>query len=250
VPVQSAPTDHLPAPGEAVMELNRREMLMGTVAVATAESLALLIGTGAASAATHPTLRMGSRGPEVLALQRRLTSLGYWLARADGRFGDLTQQAVVAIQKVGGLVRNGECGPLTWSRVDAGTRPRARSAHGHVIEVNKATQTLLVVDSAVVKRIYNVSTGSNQRYLLDGKWQIALTPSGSFRVFRDVDAWDSGPLGKLYRPKYFNRGIAIHGYPSVPSRPASHGCCRVSLPAMDTLWGAGGLQLGTPVLVY
>jgi N-acetylmuramoyl-L-alanine amidase len=232
------------------MEFNCRDMLKGTAAVATAQSLTLFVGAGAASAAARSTLRMGSRGPEVLALQRKLTSLGYWLATADGQFGDLTRQAVVAIQKVGGLPRNGECGPLTWSRVDAGIRPRARSIKDHVIEVSKATQTLLIVDSGVVKRIYNVSTGSNQRYFSAGMWQIALTPSGSFRVFRHVNAWDSGPLGKLYRPKYFNRGIAVHGYPSVPPTPASHGCCRVSLPAMDNLWGAGGLPLGTPVLVY
>ena len=232
------------------MEFNRRDMLKGAGAVATAESLTLLLGAGAASAATRSTLRMGSRGPEVLALQRKLTSLGYWLGAADGQFGDLTRQAVVAVQKVGGLLRNGECGPLTWSRVNAGIRPRARSTKGHVIEVNKATQTLLIVDSGVVKRIYNSCTGSKQRYFSAGKWQVALTPSGSFRVFRHVNAWDSGPLGKLYRPKYFNGGIAVHGYPFVPPTPASHGCCRVSLPAMDSLWGAAGMQLGSPVLVY
>jgi L,D-transpeptidase catalytic domain/Putative peptidoglycan binding domain len=248
--VQNAPADLSFAPGEAMMGFNRRDMFKGTAAFATAESLTLLVGAGAAAAATRSTLRMGSRGPQVLAMQRRLTSLGYWLGAPDGQFGDLTRQAVVTIQKVGALLRNGECGPLTWSRLDAGIRPRARSAKGHVIEVNKATQTLLIVDSGVVKRIYNTSTGSNQRYFSEGKWQVALTPSGSFRVFRHVNSWDSGPLGKLYRPKYFNGGIAIHGYSSVPSTPASHGCCRVSLPAMDNLWGAGGLQLGTAVLVY
>ena len=237
------------------MEVNRRDMLKGAAAVAAAGSLTLFEGAGIASAATRrsairSTMRMGSGGPEVLALQRRLSSLGYWLGVTDGHFGDLTRQAVVAIQKVGGLVRNGQCGPPTWSRVDAGIRPRARSAKGHVIEVSKATQTLLIVDSGVVRRIYNLSTGSNQRYFSEGRWQIALTPSGSFRVFRHVNAWDNGPLGPLYRPKYFNRGIAIHGYPSVPSTPVSHGCCRVSLPAMDNLWGAGVLELGTPVLVY
>ena len=179
---------------------------------------------------------MGSHGSQVLALQRRLTSLGYWLGKTDGRFGDLTRQAVVAIQKVGHLLRDGECGPRTWSRLDSGLRPKARSVKGHVIEVNKATQTLLIVESGVVRRIYNTSTGSNKRYYQDTKWHVAVTPSGSFRVFRRANAWDNGPLGKLYRPQYFNRGIAVHGYPSVPSTPASHGCCRVSLPAMDNLW--------------
>jgi len=134
--------------------------------------------------------------------------------------------------------------------VDAGTRPRNRSAKGHVVEINKTTQTLLVVDSGVVKGIYNTSTGSGLRYLQGGTWHVAVTPSGTFRVFRRVNGWRSGPLGKLYRPQYFNAGIAVHGYQSVPSTPASHGCARVSLPAMDNLWGATGMQVGTPVLVY
>jgi lipoprotein-anchoring transpeptidase ErfK/SrfK len=106
------------------------------------------------------------------------------------------------------------------------------------------------VDAGVVRRIYSTSTGSGLRYLSGGTWHTALTPSGSFRVFRRVNAWDTGPLGKLYRPQYFNGGIAVHGYTSVPSTPASHGCCRVSLPAMDNLWGASGIQVGTGVLVY
>lgn len=231
------------------MQLNRRDVLKGA-AIATAGSLTVLTGAETASAATHSTVRVGSRGSQVLVLQRRLSSLGYWLGAADGQFGDLTRQAVVALQKVAGLGRDGVCGPLTWTRVDAGVRPRARSTSGHVIEINKATQTLLVVHSRVVRGIYSTSTGSNQRYYQDAAWHIASTPSGSFRVFRQVNAWDTAPLGKLYRPKYFNRGIAVHGYPSVPVTAASHGCARVSLPAMNNLWGAAGMPLGTRVLVY
>jgi len=232
------------------MELNRRDLLRGAGAVATAGSLTFFGGAGTALAATGPTLRVGSHGAQVLALQRRLTSLGYWLGRSDGSFGDLTRQAVVALQKVAGLPRDGVCGPATLSRVVSGIRPLARSRKGHVVEISKTTQTLLIVDSGVVKGIYNTSTGSGQRYFSAGNWHTALTPTGSFRVYRQVNAWDPGPLGKLYRPKYFNRGIAIHGYTQVPSTAASHGCCRVSLQAIDNLWGVRGIPVGTAVLVY
>jgi N-acetylmuramoyl-L-alanine amidase len=135
--------------------------------VATAGSPKVLTGAGTASAATH-RLRVGSHGSQVLALEQGLTSLGYWRGGMDGAFGDLTQQAVVAIQKIASLSRKGIRGPVTWSRVDAGIRPRAQSARGHVVEIAKTTQTLLIVDSGIVKRIYNTSTGSNQRYYLDG----------------------------------------------------------------------------------
>jgi peptidoglycan hydrolase-like protein with peptidoglycan-binding domain len=232
------------------MELDRQDVLNGAPVARDGSLTAVLTAPGKASRATRPTLRVGSRGSAVLALQERLAALGYWLGRVDEQFGDLTRQAVVAIQKVSGLSRDGICGPLTWARLDAGTRPKARSAAGHVVEIRKTTQTLLIVDSGVVRRIYNTSTGSSQRYLQDGSWRIATTPSGSFRVSLRVDGWRNGPLGGLYRPQYFKEDIAVHGYTSVPSSPASHGCCRVSLPAMDNLWGVGGMQVGSSVIVY
>lgn len=231
------------------MLLNRRDMLKGA-AVLTTGSVTMLAGAGTAAAVTHPTLRVGSHGSQVVALQRRLASLGYWLGAADGQFGDLTRQSVMAIQKVARIGRDGVCGPATWSKVDAGKRPVVRSGSGHVVEINKATQTLMVVDSGVVRRTYNTSTGSGVRYYQGGRWHSATTPSGSFRVFRRVNGWDDGPLGDLYRPQYFNGGIAVHGLASVPAYPASHGCARVSLPGMNNLWAAGGMTVGTRVLVY
>jgi hypothetical protein len=231
------------------MPLSRRDLLRGTTAVVTAGSLTLVVDADSASAAAHPTLRMGSHGAAVRTLQRRLTTLGYWLGGADGRFGDVTRQAVVAVQKVAGLTRDGVCGPATWSRVDAGVRPGARSRTGRVVEIDKRTQTLVVADAGLVQWIFNTSTGSGRKYRSGGRVHTAVTPSGSFHVFRRVDGWDEGPLGRLYRPQYFNDGIAVHGYPLVPSTPASHGCCRVSLTAMDFLWVAGGMRIGTCVLV-
>lgn len=230
------------------MELNRRSVLQAA-AVATAGGAITIASAGTASAA-QPTLRRGSSGTAVRTLQSRLSSLGYWLGSVDGQFGDLTHQAVVAIQKASGIARDGICGAVTWSRANAGVRPGARSRAGHVIEVNKARQLLLVVDSGRVSRILNTSTGSGQRYYSGGRWHTAVTPAGSFRVFRQVNGWDTGPLGSLWRPKYFNGGIAVHGYSSVPAYPASHGCCRVSIPAMTMLWGMGGIAIGNAVLVY
>ena len=125
------------------MSISRRDLLRGTAGVAAAGSLPLVLGAGNAVAASHPTLRMGSHGAAVLALQRRLTSLGYWLGAADGQFGDLTRQAVVAVQKVAGLARDGVCGPATWARVDAGVRPTAQTTKGRVVEIDKVTQTLV-----------------------------------------------------------------------------------------------------------
>ena len=79
---------------------------------------------------------------------------------------------------------------------------------------------------------------------------MALTPEGSFHVERQINGTRISDLGELYRPKYFTGGYAIHGSPSIPPYPASHGCVRVSNGAINFLWDSGSLPIGTPVLVY
>ena len=79
----------------------------------------------------------------------------------------------------------------------------------------------------------------------------AVTPVGTFRINRErPDGWWVGDLGQIYRPKYFIGGVAIHGSLSVPAYPASHGCVRVSVAAMDMIWEQEILPRGTTVVVY
>ncbi len=76
-------------------------------------------------------------------------------------------------------------------------------------------------------------------------------PAGRHTVYYQVDGWQDGRLGPMYRPKYFHGdGIAVHGYHSVPPWPASHGCVRVSFDAMDHIWSHGLMPLESTVLVY
>ncbi len=203
---------------------------------------------------TVPTraLEPGQRGPDVVALQRRLLDLGYWVSGTNGTYGHTTRQAVMALQKAAGLDRDGVAGPKTMQALHDGVRPSARSSQGHVIEIDKQRQLVKIVDGGRVSHIFNTSTGSGQPYrsATDGQTHIARTPSGSFRVTREVRGWRDAPLGRLYNAKYFNGGIALHGSNSIPGYPASHGCARVSVPAMDHLWSAGLVPIGTRVLVY
>jgi lipoprotein-anchoring transpeptidase ErfK/SrfK len=186
-----------------------------------------------------------------MSLQRRLTDLGYWLGEADGTFGALTQQAVYALQKASGLTRDGVAGPRTRRALDAGTRPEARTRDGHVLEVDLDRQLLLVVDDGDVRHVLNTSTGTFEPYTYAGERYLADTPRGRWTISRQIDGWREGNLGRLYRPKYFHPdGIAVHGYTSVPPYPASHGCVRVSLAAIDWIWRSGLAPVGTTVLVY
>jgi peptidoglycan hydrolase-like protein with peptidoglycan-binding domain len=196
-------------------------------------------------------LQLGETGPQVTALQQRLTDLGYWMGTPDGSYGQLTRQAVMAFQKAEGLGRDGTAGPITQERLAVAGRPVARNPSGDHIEIDLERQILLVVRGGQVQWAFNTSTGNGEAYTSSsGGSAIAATPPGQFTINRQVDGIREAPLGTLYRPKYFNGGIAMHGSGSIPATPASHGCARLTNAAMDLLWSSGVAEIGTPVLVY
>jgi putative cell wall-binding protein len=196
-------------------------------------------------------LGRGDSGPAVLALQQRLTSLGYWLGTPDGSYGTLTAQAVLAFQKVEGLPRTGVYDAPTRSRLARATRPTPRVTSGDHIEVDKARQVLFVVRAGRLAWALNTSTGTERPYTYGGQTYVAHTPTGTFTISRQIDGVRESRLGTLYRPKYFTAdGVAIHGSASVPAYPASHGCVRVTNAAMDWIWAENLAPLGSRVIVY
>ncbi|MDF2093416.1 L,D-transpeptidase family protein [Knoellia sp. 3-2P3] len=195
------------------------------------------------------TLHPGDSGAYVLSVQQRLSSLGYWLGTPDGTYGYLTSQAVMALQKSAGLGRDGVFGPATRRALQAGVRPQSRIG-GTGLEIDLQRQVLLVVRGGAVTTILNTSTGNGEPFEYYGRTARAVTPAGTYSVFRTVDGNDEGPLGDLWRPRYFNGGIAVHGAASVPAYPASHGCARVSNAAMDMIWARALMPVGSRVVVY
>jgi PKD repeat protein len=179
-----------------------------------------------------PSLAPGSRGPSVVALERRLAELHYALQNIDGYYGNDTFEAVLAFQKVNGLPRTGRVEPWLWGRLARASVPRAYRG-GDYIEVDKTRQVLMIVRSGIVTKVVHVSTGATGN-----------TPLGSWHVYRKVGGWD----WVLWYPMYFKGGFAIHGYPSVPAFPASHGCVRVPMWIAPSLFS--GNDYGTTVVVH
>jgi peptidoglycan hydrolase-like protein with peptidoglycan-binding domain len=202
------------------------------------------------SAPKPQKLKTGAKGAKVTALQERLADLGYWNGKADGSFGSLTHQAVYAVQKTAGLTRDGVVGPKTQKAIDDGVRPKAKSTKGHLVEINLKRQLLMIVDDGKVTTVFNTATGSNQHYVYEGNTYLAVTPKGHFTVGRQIDGQRDGPLGPLWRPKYFNGGIAMHGAASIPPYPASHGCARLTNAAINWIWANDKVPLKTKVWVY
>lgn len=232
-------------PRPAIAAPSRRAVLLGAGTVGAGMTL----GMGPASAV--PTLRKGSKGAAVTTLQKDLAGLKYWLGAADGSFGHLTQQAVYALQKVAGLSADGVVGPKTYAAIASGARPSRKITSGVGFEVDLARQIIVATTGGKLSYILNTSTGSGKRYYSGGRWKTATTPTGDFTMYSLYSkGWQSGPLGSLYRPGYYDRGWAIHGSNSVPSYPASHGCCRISVAASDMLWTRKWFIKGRRVLIH
>ena len=148
-------------------------------------------------------------------LERRLAQLHYLLRGVDSFYSYDTADAVLAFQKVNGLARTGRVTPLVWRRLQTAHAPRPRYRYGHHIEVDKSKQVLFEVDHGRVVRVVHVSTGATGN-----------TPVGLWHIYSKVPG--TLPTG-MFDSNFFLRGFAIHGYPSVPTYPASHGCVRTPI---------------------
>ena len=187
-----------------------------------------------------PSLSIGARGPLVAEMLGRLRDLGYEVPSTLNEFGYDAIESVYAFQKVEGLDRTGVADAQFWAHLDQALVPKPRylapAAH---IEVNKTKQVLYVVRNGKVVHISPVSTAG-----LPGRF----TPEGQFSIYRKVPGYDPSPLGILYKPMYFTGGYAIHGNPSVPPYPASHGCIRVPNFVIERLYDSE--PYGETVYVY
>ena len=195
------------------------------------------------------TARIGDHGKGVAALQRRLAALGYEVTQADGQFGPSTQHAVTAFQKVNRLDRDGVAGPKTMKALAHPRRPHPRlGGRALHLEADLTLQVVYVVRNGKIQQILDASSASGRSYVSQGEVRVAHTPEGSFSIGRKINGWHRSSLGLLYRPAYFDGPYAVHGAPSVPPFPASHGCIRITTTAMDGLYSK--LVPGTRMLVY
>jgi peptidoglycan hydrolase-like protein with peptidoglycan-binding domain len=201
----------------------------------------------------------GGGGAETARIQQRLLDLGFWLQGVDGSYGLTTRQAVMAFEKYMGLEADGSVDQATadaLTRIDL--RPIGRANSGTLVEVDKTKQLIFFVVDGQTQWVLNASTGNGEEYteadqntpgeVITG---ISLTPDGLHRVNRErPEGWWEGDLGEIYRPKYFVGGVAVHGSNSIPNYPASHGCVRVSVPAMDWIWETNLMPMKVPVWVH
>ena len=157
--------------------------------------------------------------------------------------------ALKTFQKFEGRKANGRLTREEFDAVMSASPPEAKDKGYRHVEVDLDRQVLLLTDDeGVVKQVLPVSTGSNKQYREKTMSGLAYTPRGRFRIYSKIAGWRKSPLGLLYYPSYFSDGLAIHGNPSVPDTPQSHGCIRIPMSAAVEI--SRQLPVGTILLIY
>jgi peptidoglycan hydrolase-like protein with peptidoglycan-binding domain len=176
-------------------------------------------------------LTVGDHGAVVLAYQRRLRALHFDPGAANGTYSPDMAYAVVAVEKLLGITRDGVIGPAVRLGLEHFTyKPALPKADANRVEINLDTQVLTVYKQWQPILVTTTSTGSGEYFCGgDDGCQYAITPTGHFHFQYLQNGWVTGKLGRMWNPYFFNGGIAVHGLESVPAYPASHGCARIPM---------------------
>jgi len=186
----------------------------------------------------------GTRSFEIQAYEQRLADVKFDPGPVDGSFDQKTAYAMEAVQKLAAFPVSGRIGPgeELYLETFQYAAPLVVPAYGQTLEpnrteVNITNQTVTLYENFQPRLISTTSTGSGENYCYNSPrenptqriCEDANTPSGRYTFYYFYKGWHKSPLGQLYNPFYFNKGIAIHGYSEVPALPASHGCVRIPM---------------------
>jgi len=219
--------------------------------IATLLTITLLLTSTSSAANTKGKKqdRGSLKRTELKEAERRLSEMGFRTGPVDGVIDGATQQALVTFQKWEGRTLTGRLTRAEFNAIRDADAPRPKDAGYKHVEVDLDRQVLLLTDDdGAVTTILPVSTGSGKQYKEKTMSGLAYTPRGRFRIYGKLEGWRKSPLGLLYYPNYFSDGLAIHGNPSVPHAPRSHGCVRIPMWAAKEI--SKQLPVGTIVLIY
>jgi len=183
-----------------------------------------------------PGLGQGSHGAFVEALQRRLIQLHYHTAGVNGDFDYRLADAVMAFHKVQGMSRTTYVDDATWKAL---TAPRTLVKHVTTVkphwEVNLTKQVAFYLVDNKVDQIFHISSGKPS----------TPTRPGQFRVYQKQPGYNQK---MMYYSSFFDGNRGLHGYSSVPSYAASHGCVR--MPIWSAKWVYNHAPYGIMVDIY
>ena len=148
------------------------------LALGTSAALAAESGGGETQSASAPTLRIGSTGSSVKAVQRRLR------VPVTGYYGQQTAAAVKRFQRRRGLTVDGIVGPATARALGVRIRSSSYASGGASPSSSNGSSGSRVRLPAVLKRIAQCESGGNPRAVSrDGRYR------GKFQF--DMATWRS-----------------------------------------------------------
>ena len=175
-------------------------------------------------------------GREALLFNRLLRRAGYHMGEeVDGEVGEATALAIMAMRKVHDLPRTESYEPRLFEmllRGDAEFEPAHRERGRHV-EVDVSRQVMALVEDGKATDVFHVSTGAGG------------TPSGEWTFYDKAPGYNAKGM---YYSAYYDGNYATHGYSSVPTYPASHGCTRNPIPYSVFIYD--WIEIGMPIHVY
>lgn len=221
---------------------------------------AVLLTPLSASAATSSDVREA---------QTIMTKFGIPTGKIDGDYGPNTARGLCAVRQMAGWSpnRNNVDGPLmsklrTWNKYSSLRQIKAPTLAGKstYLLVLQKCQAILYVQNGVYHRVMAASTGTNAAQSDDG--ESHKTPNGSWylgytsRTDGHPTGWSCSTLypescrrhpgvgvnskysdyGNMYNKRSIVGDVLLHGSTSVPPRPASHGCVRVTIADSDWMF--------------
>ncbi len=216
-----------------------------------------------AKVALDRTLSKGDTGDDVRRMQQRLKDLAFDPGvQLDGVYGETTAQAVWAYKALIVGERwdkdlSSKVTPAVWDRMQdpLGWTPRKTGSTPRHLEILLPEQVAVLVSDGQVRLVTHISSGSGKHWCLNRRpppkspndttattvttvttataaapeeyCGDSITPAGSYTFWAKRTGIFQGYYGDLYNPAFFNGGIAVHGFDSVPYYPDSHGCVRI-----------------------
>jgi lipoprotein-anchoring transpeptidase ErfK/SrfK len=185
---------------------------------------------------TYPDLDPGDSSDTVGIFTHLLAHRGYYTPTGDS-YNSRVGLAVLAYRKVNGMARTTNATPSmfrTLAKYQGGFKLKYPDGGRHV-EVDISRQVMALANNGKAHHIFHVSTGAPATPTITGHFSVY-----SKRPGRLSDG--------MYYSSFFHGGYAIHGYPSVPTYNASHGCVRV--PETFAIFIYNWLPIGTSVYTY
>ncbi len=184
----------------------------------------------------YPNLSPGDTGSDVKLFTRLLAKQGYYVHHTSS-YDDRVGRAVLAFRKVNGMERTENATPgifKTLARGKGEFKLKYPNAGSHV-EVDISRQVMALADHGKAQYMFHVSTGA----------PATPTITGHYQFYRQDPGYNSEGM---YYSSYWHGGYAVHGYASVPTYNASHGCVRAPIP--DAVFIFGWIRIGESIYSY